>query len=409
MTDTPSGGVAEEVTARAPLSGVRVLDLSRVLAGPYCSALLADLGAEIIKIEMPGRGDDTREIGPFRGSESIYFQILNRRKKSVTLNFKDPDGTRLLLELAAHCDVILENFRPGVTEHLGIDYATVVRANPKIVYASISGYGQSGPMASYPAYDIIVQAASGLMSITGFPDGPPTKVGESIGDLTAGVFAAFAISTALYDAARTGQGAHLDVSMLECLLSLEVTAESVYNATGTAPGRVGNRHPVSTPFGAYEAMDGFVILAAANDELFARVARLIDKPDMVGDPRYATDELRTEHEPEVRAAIEAWTKQRSVADVVRSAQDAGVPTSAISDLAQALASEQLAARGALSHFTHRVAGNVQYVGQPVRFSSQVPTAPVAGPTLGADTDAVLGELLGTSAEELSALHARGAL
>jgi len=367
-----------------------------VLAGPYCSALLGDLGAEIIKIEMPGRGDDTREIGPFRNTESLYFEILNRRKKSVTLNFKDPDATRLFLDLAARSDVVLENFRPGVTGHLGIDYATVAQVNPQVVYASISGFGQSGPMARFPAYDLIIQAASGLMSLTGLPDGPPTKVGESIGDLSAGVFAAFAITTALFDATRTGKGAYLDVSMLECLLSLEVTAQCQYDVTGMPPPRVGNRHPVSTPFGAYAAMDGFVILAAANDELFVRVTQLIERPDMAEDPRYASDELRTQHEPEVRAAIEAWTTQRSVAEVVIAAERCGVPTSAISDFAEALASEQVAARGTLSHFTHPIAGTVEYVGQPVHFSSQVPAEPVASPALGADTDAVLSELLGTS-------------
>ena len=394
---------------RGRLSGIRVLDLSRVLAGPYCSALLADLGAEIIKIEMPGRGDDSRELGPFREGESIYFSILNRRKKSVTLNFTDPDARELFLALAAKSDVVLENFRPGVTGRLGIDYTSVSAVNPKIVYASISGFGQTGPMALFPAYDLIVQAASGLMSITGDPDGAPMKVGESIGDVAAGVFCGFAIATALFDATCTGNGAYLDVSMFDCLLSMGVTAQSEFDATGTAPPRVGNRHPVSTPFGAFEARDGFVILAAANDQLFARVADLIGRKDMVGDPRYATDELRTQHEPEVRAAIEAWTTQRTVADVVAAAEQAGVPTSAISNLPEALASDQVRARGSLSQFVHPKVGPVAYVGQPVRFSTEVRAEPVASPALGADTDSVLGQLLGVSDTELATLHEQGAL
>ena len=408
MSGTPEAASAPAAGA-GPLSGVRVLDLSRMLAGPYCGSLLADLGAEVIKIEVPGHGDDARHIGPFRNGESIYFDILNRRKQSVTMNLKDAGARGLLLRLAGRSQVLLENFRPGVTEHLGIDYASVSAASPGIVYASISGYGQSGPMSLFPAYDLIVQAASGLMSVTGHPDGPPTKVGESIGDLTAGVFAAFGIVTALLEAARTGRGAHLDVSMLESLLALEVTVQSQYDVTGVAPARVGNRHPVSTPFGVYQAADGQVILAAANDALFARVAELIERPEMAVDRRYVTDALRTEHEAEVRGAIEGWTSGRTVAEVVGAAERRGVPTSPILDYGQAVASEQVAARHALLHFDHPVAGSVDYIGQPVRFSSHSPIEPVPSPPLGADTDSVLTELLEVPAEDLAALHARGAL
>jgi CoA:oxalate CoA-transferase len=264
-------------------------------------------------------------------------------------------------------------------------------------------------MSLFPAYDLIVQAASGLMSVTGHPDGPPTKVGESIGDIAAGVFAALGIVTALLDATRTGRGTHLDVSMLESLLALEVTVQSQYDVSGVAPSRVGNRHPVSTPFGVYQAADGEVILAAANDTLFARVAELIERPEMATDPRYATDALRTEHEADVRGAIEAWTSGRPVAEVVAEAERRGVPTSPILDYSQAVASEQVAARHALVHFDHPVAGSVDYFGQPVRFSSHSPIEPVPSPPLGADTDTVLTELLGVSSEELAALHARGAL
>jgi len=401
--------VRSSETQPGPLSEIRVLDLSRVLAGPYCSALLADLGAEIIKIEMPGRGDDTREIGPFRNGESIYFSILNRRKKSITLNLKDPEGKQLFLALAKKSDVVLENFRPGVTSRLGIDYSAVSAINPKVVYASISGFGQTGPMSQFPAYDLIVQAASGLMSITGEPDGPPMKVGESIADVTAGIYCAFAIASALFDATRSGKGTYLDVSMLECLLSMEVTAQSEFDVTGTSPHRVGNRHPISTPFGAYQAKDGFVILAAANDELFARVAKLIGRMDMLDDSRYSTDELRTQHEPEVRMAIEAWTAERSVRDVVAAAERVGVPTSGISDFAEALSSEQVAFRGTLSQFLHPKAGLVTYVGQPVRFSAKALAEPVTSPALGADTDVVLGNLIGISNIDLAGLHERGVL
>ncbi|MGD1052394.1 MAG: CoA transferase [Candidatus Dormibacteria bacterium] len=406
---TPKEVAAAPAAGVGPLHGVRVLDLSRMLAGPYCGALLADLGAEVIKIEVPGHGDDARHIGPFRNGESVYFDILNRRKQSVTLNLKDAGARQLLLRLAGRSQVLLENFRPGVTEHLGIDYAAVAAASPGIVYASISGYGQSGPMSLFPAYDLIVQAASGLMSVTGHPDGPPTKVGESIGDITAGVFAALGIVTALLEAARTARGTHLDISMLESLLALEVTVQSQYDVSGVAPARVGNRHPVSTPFGVYRASDGEVILAAANDPLFARVAELIGRPELATDPRYSSDALRTEHEAEVRAAIEGWTSGRTVAEIVAAAEARGVPTSAILDYAQAVASEQVTARNAVVHFDHPVAGSVDYVGQPVRFSSHPPIEPEPSPGLGADTDSVLTDLLGVEAEELAALRARGAI
>jgi CoA:oxalate CoA-transferase len=370
---------------------------------------LADLGAEVIKIEVPSHGDDTRGLGPFRNGESLYFSILNRRKKSVTLNLKDDEARRIFLELASKSHVVLENFRPGVVERLGIGYPAVAQVNSRIVYASISGFGQTGPLALLPAYDLIIQAASGLMSLTGEPDGPPMKVGESIADLSAGVFGAFAIATALYDVSRTGQGAHLDVSMLECLLSLEVTAQSQYDVTGTPPQRVGNRHPISTPFGAYAAKDGFVILAAANDQLFANVAALIERDDMVGDSRFSSDTLRTQHEPEVREAIESWTSQRLVSEVVLAAGRMGVPASPISDLGEALESEQVGARGALRTFVHPRAGSVAYIGQPVHFSSHERAEPVTSPDLGADTEVVLTEVLGLSAERIASLHERGVL
>jgi len=408
-TTTETDGDRTQDSARGPLSGFRVLDLSRMLAGPYCAALLADLGAEVIKIEMPVRGDDARSIGPFRNGESIYFDILNRRKKSVTLNFKSQSARQLFFHIVQHSDVVVENFRPGVTTNLGIDYDAVAAVNPRIVYASISGFGQSGPMAFYPAYDLIVQAASGLMSVTGFPDGPPTKVGESIGDLAAGVFAALAISTALVDVGHTGKGTHLDVSMLECLLALEVTIQSEYDASGVAPPRVGNRHPVSTPFGVYAAKDGFVVLAAANNAIFERVAELIDRPEMAHDPEYATDELRTEHEPDIRRAIEAWAANRTVTEVVAEAEHLGVPTSPISDFADAVSSEHVRARGAMSKFEHPAAGTISYVGQPVRFSGYRTLQPVPSPILGNDTDEVLSALAGVSSEQLSELHREGAL
>lgn len=391
-----------------PLEGVRVLDLSRVLAGPYCTSLLADLGAEVIKVEAPQRGDDTRHLGPFVNGESVYFSILNRNKKSITLNLKDEAAQKIFLDLARKSQVVVENYRPGVAERLGVGYEAVSAVNPSIVYASISGFGQTGPLSGLPAYDMIIQAASGLMSITGEADGEPMKVGDSIADVVAGLFAAFGISTALFGVRVTGRGTHLDVSMLESLMSLEVTAQSQLLATGVAPERVGNRHPVTTPFGVFATKDNLVAIAAANNAVFERVARMIDRPDMITDPLFATDEARTANETVVRLAIEEWTTQRTSSDVVAIGTKLGVPVGEISNLAEAMANPQLIARHAIHSFMNPIAGKVSYVGQPVKFSGFSEAVPESSPELGANTAEILHTLLGVGDEELTALRDRGA-
>ena len=395
------------MTSRAAVSGP--LAGVRVLAGPYCTALLGDLGAEVIKIESPGAGDDARSLGPFRDGESVYFSILNRSKRSVTLDLKRGEAQEVLLELAEHADVFIENFRPGVAERLGVGHETVMRRNPRIVYASISGYGQSGPMSQLPAYDLVIQAASGLMSLTGEPDGEPMKVGESIGDLVAGLYSAFAITSALRAVERTGRGDYLDVAMLDCLVSLEVTAQSQLNASGLAPGRVGNRHPLSTPFGTYRTRDAHVVIAAANNDVFARVATMVEGVDMLGDERFADDESRMSHEALLRERIEAWTSMRTVDEVVARARELGVPCSAIVDVRDAMDSAQLAARGSVSTLHDPVIGAVSYVGQPVRFASFEPEGPTPSPLLGGNTDEVLTTVLGRSTDEIAHLRRVGAL
>lgn len=391
---------------RSHLDGIRVLDLSRVLAGPYCTAMLGDLGADVIKVEMPGGGDDARHFGPFRNGESLYFSILNRNKKSVSLDLKEPEGLQVLYDLARRSDVVVENFRPGVTERLGIDYDSLRQIKPDLVYASISGFGQHGPAAQLPAYDLIIQAASGLMSITGQPDGPPTRVGESVGDIVAGLFASWAIIASLLRRERTGEGEHLDVAMLDSLLALEVTATSLYAANGRAPGRVGNRHPVSTPFDTFNAQDGQVVLVAANGPMFARLSRLIDQPDLISDARFLTDEDRTLHEQELKVLIEEWTSSRPVAAVVEAAADVGVPASPILDVAEALATEQTKVRRVVSSFEHPIAGQVPVVAQPVKFSAGT-RDPERSPLLGEHTDHILSDVLGLDQHVISDLHDRG--
>jgi CoA:oxalate CoA-transferase len=269
------------------LQGVRVLDISRVLAGPHCTAMLADLGADVIKFEVPMHGDDSRHLGPFRDGESVYFGLINRGKRSVEIDFKSTSDRARFYQLVADADVVVENFRPGVTQRLGIDFETLKQHNPRLIYASISGFGQEGPLSRRPAYDIVAQAMSGLMSVTGFAETGPTRSGEAMGDLCAGVYAAWAISSALFARERHAPGAqYIDVAMFDVLFSLQMTGLSNLYANGVAPGLVGNRHPVSTPFDTYRAADGLVVIAVASNKLFQRLCECMGKVELASDPRF---------------------------------------------------------------------------------------------------------------------------
>lgn len=390
------------------LTEVRVLDLSRVLAGPYCTALFADLGAEVVKVEPPG-GDDARHLGPFKAGESVYFALNNRAKKSLCLDLKAAGGRELLHRLVQRADVVVENFRPGVAQRLGVDYERLSALNPRLIYLSISGFGQIGPLAHRPAYDLIVQAMSGLMSVTGWPDGPPTRVGESLGDLAAGLFGAWAIAVALFARERTGHGQYLDVAMFDSLFALEVTSLARYIATQQAPSRVGNRHPVSTPFDTYRASDGLVVIAVANDALFRRLGELMRRPDLATDERFESDANRTEHEPFVREAIESWTRGQSVAEVCAACEAAGIPVAPIWDVAQAAASDHVRARGLLRTLRHPLFGEMEFPTQPVRFSGTSPDPPRAEPRLGEDSANVLTGWLHLTPEEIAALERTGVI
>jgi CoA:oxalate CoA-transferase len=381
MSDDESSlwaGGERDARSTGALRGVRVLDLSRVLAGPYCGALLAEIGADVLKIEAPG-GDDARHLGPFKGTESVYFHVINRGKRSVALDLKDPRDREIFLGMVRSADVLVENFRPGVTARLGLDYPTLAKVNPRLVYASISGFGQIGPMSNNAAYDLIVQALSGIMSTTGFPDGPPTRIGESFGDLVAGLFAAWGICAALVERQSSDLGQHLDVAMLDSLLSLEVTAFSQVQA-GLDPTRVGNRHPVSTPFDTFRARDGLVVIAVASEAGFRKLASVIGDPDLATDPRFVVDAARTENEEAIKSIIEAWTSSRSVDDVVEALSAAGLAAAPIWSLQQALESEHVAARELRRSFEHPTAGRVEYIRQPVRFGrshmADVPRSPM---------------------------------
>lgn len=391
----------------AALTGMRVLDFTRVLAGPYCTALLSDLGAEVIKIEPP-HGDDYRDVGPMWDSESALFNVVNRNKKSVVLNLKCPEAVELVHQMIPSVDVVVENFRPGVAASLGIDYKTLSAHNPKLVYTSISGFGQSGPDAHRPAYDLIIQAMSGLMSSTGFPDGPPTMVGEAVSDVVAGMFASWGTLAALTARERTGKGSWVDAAMLDSTLAFSVTAMSRFLFTGKDAVRVGNRHPLSAPFGVFRARDGHFALAVLNNKLFAQLACALGHEDLINDPRYLSDELRSENESSLRVAIEAWSLERDVETVEKQLETAGIPVAPIWNIRQALASPQVQHRGLVQPVEHARLPGLKLPQQPVHFSGWNNPQIRPAPALGADAEDVLADILGLNDETITELRDKGA-
>ena len=389
-------------TRPQPLKGIRVLDLTRVLAGPYATALMADIGAEIIKLEPP-QGDDYRHIGPFRNGESALFQLNNRGKRSIALNLKDRRGLDLALRLADGCDVVIENFRPGVADKIGLGAGALRARNPRLIYCSVSGFGQDGPFRELAAYDLVVQAMSGMMAATGEGGGAPLKVGEAVADLMAGLFAGWAVMAALVQRGATGQGAALDVAMYDALFSMLTTSHAQYLYDGKVPARVGNRHPLSTPFGCYATDDGQVAVAVLNAGQFDRFAALIGHPGLGGDPRFASDSARTENEPALKAMIEGWSRGLTTAAAVAALSDAGIAAAPIWDIAQAADNPHAAHRGLVSQLAHPRLGAVPVVGQPVQFDGAKPQAARAAPDLGADGPAILADLCGLDGAQIAAL------
>lgn len=351
-----------------PLAGLTVIDLTRVLAGPYCTMVLYDLGARVIKVEAPGAGDDARGFGPFMNGKSAYFMSLNRGKESIALDLK-ADADRAVFEaLLDRADVLAENFRPGVMEKLGYGWDTVHDRWPGIVFASASGFGQTGPYARRPAYDMVVQAMGGIMSITGHPDAPPTRVGTSVGDITAGLFTAIGINAALHARATTGTGSRVDVAMLDGQIAILENAIARYAATGEVPGPLGARHPSITPFEAFETADGHIIAAAGNDTLFKKLADALDQPDLPADPRFASNDARTENQPALKDILAAAFRIRSTDDWLETLGAAGVPCGPINDVAQALADPQVRARNMVATLADPVAGDVLMAGNPIKMN-----------------------------------------
>lgn len=353
-------------TSGRPLSGVKILDFTRVLAGPYCTALLADMGADVIKVESLG-GDEYRHVGPFFDGDSALFENANRGKRSIAMDLKDPAEIAALHTLVKNVDVVVENFRPGVMAKLGLDAPRLQALNGRLIYASISGFGHSGPNAMRPAYDIIVQAMSGMMALTGEPDGGPTMVGEAIGDVAAGLFGSWAIMVALFERERSGQGRVIDLSLFDSLLAMMPTAGARVLLAGGTPARTGNRHPLSAPFGVYPAADGHFAIAVLNDRLFETFCTVIGQPHLASDPLFASDSLRRENEPALAAAIAIWSKALNAAEAVDALSRAGIPASEISDARDAWMSEQAQSRGLFSAATGADGRTVNIPEQPVHF------------------------------------------
>ena len=400
---------AESPPMNAPtrniFDGLRILDLTRVMSGPYCTAMFADLGADVVKIELPVVGEEARFFAPHVDGESTYFALLNRGKKSVTINLKSAQGIELVRDLARQSDVLIENFRPGVMDRLGLDHASLTADNPRLIYASISGFGQDGPYRDWPAFDLVIQAMSGLMSITGEKDGRAMAVGESVADVATGMFAAFGVAGALYDREQTGKGRRLEVAMLDSVFSMLLTSLSRQLFTKRKPGRAGNRHPETYPVDSFATADGVVVLVGFTDATVARILGVIGRPELVADPRFQGNAARNAHEAELRALIADWTRSRPREEVLRALREADVPTAPVWDFDELFASGHVEARELVRPGTNSILGDIRVVPQPVKFAAVPPFAKPRSPTLGEDTDAVLAERLGLDAGKIAALRA----
>lgn len=379
--------------AQGPLAGLTVVDLTRVLSGPYCTMMLADMGARVIKVERPGKGDDTRAWGPpFQEGESSYFLSVNRNKESLTLDFKHPAGRDILERLVARADVLVENFRPGTLDKLGFDYASVAMRHPRLVYCSISGFGQTGPRREEPGYDAVMQGEGGLMSITGSPDGKPYRLGVAIADIASGMFAAHGVVLALYARERSGRGQLVDLGMLDAVAALLTYQAGACFATGTAPSRLGNQHPTIAPYETFAASDGDVVVAVGNDGLWADFCAVMDLEALVSDERFSTNPRRVANRKALNAILDARFSEGARAGWIERLTAAGVPCGSVRTVAEALADPQLLAREMVVPLAHAVAGPIQVTGVPIKLSDTPGTVRRAPPVLGADTDAVLGEL-----------------
>ncbi|MDP6632616.1 MAG: CaiB/BaiF CoA-transferase family protein [Dehalococcoidales bacterium] len=388
-----------------PLKGVKILDLSWVLSGPLATMVLGDLGAEVIKLERPEVGDLARGNGPFIDGESSYFLSLNRGKKSLTIDLQTSRGKQLFLELTKTVDAVVENFVPGTMKRLGLDYEAVEKENPGIIYASISGFGQTGPFAQTRALDVIIQAMGGIMSITGESDGPPLRPGASLGDITAGLFAAIGIVSALFERQQSGRGQMLDISMLDCQVAILENAFSRFFATGEVPARLGTKHPVFTPFQAFESRDGYIVIAMVGGvrNQWPLFCAIIGRLDLMDDDRYQTGELRTKHYDELEPILNEIMKTKTTEQWIKELTGIGIPCGPINNIEQVASHPQVRAREMIVEVPHPKLGSVKLINSPIKLSRTPANVDRIASGLGQDTRDLLAGLLKMNESEIDKL------
>lgn len=386
------------------LEDVTILDLTRVLAGPYCGMLLSDLGAKVIKVEIPEKGDDSRAYGPYQNGESIYFAGLNRAKKGITLNLKKEKGKKILLELVKKADMLIENYRPGTMEKLGLGYDVLKKANPKLIYGAVSGFGHSGPYSKRAGYDIIGQAMGGLMSTTGWPGGYPTRTGTPMGDVLGGLNLTIGLLAALHRQRETGIGEKVDVSLVDSVISSMQNINMIYFTEGRIPERIGNRYESTYPYDSFEASDGSVIIAAGNDKLYKILCKLMNRADLITDERFQTVSARVENHEELKEEIEKWSKERTIDEIAEYLNDNGLPSCPINTVDRILKDEQFTKyRNMFPIQKHPKAGDIRLTNNAIKFINAESDPYDPAPTLGQHNEYVYKEILGYSDEEYQKL------
>ena len=388
-----------------PLTGLRVLDLSRVLAGPYCAMMLADYGADVVKIEPPKVGDDSRAYGPFVGKESAYFMSLNRNKRSMVLNFKLQAHCDLFKEMVKHADVVLENYRPGTMEKFGLGYDELKQINPNIIYAACSGFGHSGPYQYKPCYDVIAQAMGGIVSITGPENGEPCRVGASIADIIAGMFTAYGIMMALWHREKSGEGQKVDVAMLDSQVAILENAIARYVTSGDVPKPLGNRHPSISPFGAFTAKDGLIIVGAGNDRLWVKLCNILGKPELIEDPRFVNNGNRTVNIKELIPILNEVFCTKTINEWMEVLETAELPCAPINTIDRMVNDPQIKARNMIVEVEHPVAGHLKMAGVPVKMSATPGAVERPAPLLGQHTAELMKEILGWDEEKTTKFFA----
>ena len=396
--------------SKGALAGLKVLDLTRVLAGPFSTMMLADMGASVYKLEQPGIGDDSRGFGPFQNGESVYYINLNRNKKGMTIDLKNPKGKAVFLEMVKNADVVIENYRPGVMEKLGLGYEDLAKTNPGIVYVAVSGFGHTGPYSNRPGYDIIAQAMSGLMSTTGWPDSGPTRSGTAIGDVLGGMSATIGMLAAIYHKIKTGEGQKVDIALVDSTVAALEIINMIYLSQGRLPERIGNRYESTYPYDSFVASDGDLVIGAANNKLWKLLLDQMGKSELAEDPRFKDIKDRIENHVDVKAIVQEWVGQNTVDEVVNGLLEKGVPVAPILNIAQVTSDPHIAeAREMFVRLDHPVAGKMRIAGSHLKLSKTKTEIKTPAPALGQDNEKGLEELLGLTAEQVKELLEEGAI